>query len=294
MSRLSVARPVAVGLLAATVLVAGCSSKKASTAASTTPSTPPASAAAPSSPAASGDLSASPQAAISGDPAAVKLYQQAMAALVNVKSVHIKGAASEGSDSFALDMSFANGKGVTGSIGVGGGTVKIIAVSGTTYIQFDSQAFAAFAGSDVPASAVSALAGKWLSVSSAEDSSSDNPFSGISDIANLKSFAQEFVPSGSVSKDSKTTKINGQDAIGLIDDGGGDPTQAGTLYVQAGGSHLPLEVVPSPNASSSAGPTTGKIDFTDYNAPVTLTAPSGAIDISQLAQLFGAPSPAAS
>jgi len=295
MSRLSAARPVAVGLLAATVLVAGCSSKKASTATSTAPSAPAASAAAPSLPAASaGDLSASPGAAISGDPAAVKLYQQAMAALVNAKSVHIKGAATEGGDSFSIDLSFSNGKGVTGSIGLGGGTMKVIAVGGTTYIQLDAQAFSAFAGSDVPAAAASALAGKWLSVTAAEDSSSDNPFSGISELTDLKAFGQNFAPAGGVTKDSKTTKINGQDAVGLIDNGGGDPSQAGILYVQAGGDHLPLEVVPSPDASSSDGPTSGKIDFTEYNAPVSLTAPSGAIDISQLASLMGAPSPASS
>lgn len=299
MSRLSAVRPVAVGILAATVLIAGCSSSKKSSGASASPTgsagspTGSAGSAAASSPA-STDVPASPAASISGDPAAVKLYQQAMAGLVTSKSVHVKGSATQDGEGVALDLSFVTGKGVTGSLGLGGGTMKLIAVGGTTYIQFDAQAFAAFAGSDVPAGAASALAGKWLSVTAAESSSSDNPFSGIDELTDLKSFAQDLAPAGKVSKNPKTTKINGQDAIGLSDDGGGDASQAGTLYVQAGGDHLPLEISPKAGATSSAGATTGEIDFTDYNAKVTLTAPSGAIDVSQLAQLMGAPSPAAS
>jgi len=57
--------------------------------------------------------------------------------LSNAKSVHIKGSATQGGETFAVDLSFLNGKGATGSVGLGGGTMKLTALNGDTYIQFD-------------------------------------------------------------------------------------------------------------------------------------------------------------
>ena len=297
MSRFTAARPILVGMLAAAVLVTGCSSKKASSSQTPNASTPPASAPGASAGGDTGDASPAPVASMSGDPAAVKLYTQAMAALTSAKSVHIKGSSTQDGDTFGIDLTFANGKGVTGSIGLGGGTMQIVAVGGTVYVQSDAKAFAAFAGTDLPATALSAVAGKWLSFSSTDEDSANNPFSGFGELTDLQSFAQDFAPSGSVTIGSEQKTINGEAATALLDDGGDDPLNDGIFYVQAGGDHLPLEVVPGPKASAgdaSTGPATGKIDFLDYNKDVTLTAPSGAIDVSQLAALMGLPSAAAS
>lgn len=283
MSRFTVARPLAVGVIAAAVLVAGCSSKKSSGSTSPTSSST-------SSTSTSATGSSGPVASISGDPAAVKLYEQALNGLSNAKSVHIKGSATQGGETFAVDLAFLNGKGATGSVGLGGGTMQLTALNGDTYIQFDAKALAAFAGSAVPAAAAQALAGKWLKVSAAEAASSNNPFAGISELTDLKQFAKDFEPSGAVTENPKKTTVNGQSAIALLDDGGTDPSQDGILYVQAGGDHLPLEIVPGPSAAAgtgSDGPAIGKIDFLDYNKDVTLTAPSGAIDMSQLLALLG-------
>jgi hypothetical protein len=291
MSRFTAARPVAVGLIAAAVLVAGCTSKKSSSgssSASTTPTT---------SVAASDSAAASPVASVSGDPAAVKLYQEAMASLAKVTSVHIKGAGSQEGENFTIDLSFANGKGATGSLGFGGGVIKVVAVKDAVYIQADAKAFSSFAGTDIPASALQAIAGKWLKVSSAEEASSSNPFAGFgTDFSNLTTFAQEFAPTGSLSLQPGTKTINGKSAVGLLDNGD-TPEDQSVLYVEKDGDHLPLQIVPGPKAAASTasgGPATGNIDFTDYNKPVTVTVPSGAIDIAQLAALLGAPSGAPS
>jgi hypothetical protein len=66
-----------------------------------------------------------------------------------------------------------------------------------------------------------------------------------------------------------TATIHGTKALALVDSGSG----GGTLYVAETGKPLPLRI--TQNASS------GSIDFTDYGAKVTTTAPSGAIDLSQ-------------
>jgi hypothetical protein len=58
-----------------------------------------------------------------------------------------------------------------------------------------------------------------------------------------------------------------------------------------------LQIVPGPKASAgtgSEGPSTGTINFIDYNKPVTITEPTDAIDISQLMALMGGPSAAPS
>jgi hypothetical protein len=292
MSRFTAARALAVGVVAAALAVSGCSSKKAAGSGGATTSTPPASAPGPSTGGA-----ASPAASISGDPAAVKLYTEALAGLTSAKSVHIKGSSTQDGDTFGIDLTFSNGKGVTGSLGLGGGTMQVVAVNGTVYVNLDAKAFAAFAGSDVPAAAASAVAGKWLSYGAADEDSSDNPFSGLGELTDIKQFAQDFAPAGSVTEDPVKKTINGQSAIALLDDGGDDPTNDGIFYVQAGGAHLPLEIVPGPSASAgtaSVAPATGKIDFLDYDKDVTLAAPTGAIDVSQLAALMGLPSASAS
>ena len=293
----AVARSTVVGVVAVALLVAGCSSSKKS-ASSTSPSSGSSSSGSPSvSAAASGDTG-SPAAnpSVSGDPAAIKLYQQAITSLSKVKSVHLKGEGSDSGDTFSIDVQFENGKGATGSIGLNGGTMKIVAVNQALYIQADAQAFSAFAGEQLPADAAQMIAGKWLKIGSAEASSSDNPFAGLgSDFSDLKSFAQQFTPSGAISLQPGTKTINGKTAVGIVDAGASDSDQS-ILYVEKDGDHLPLQIVPGPKATagSSGGPSVGKIDFVDYNKPVTITEPTGAIDISQLMALMGGPSAAAS
>ena len=52
---------------------------------------------------------------------------------------------------------------------------------------------------------------------------------------------------------------------------------------------MPVEIVPAPPAAgASADPVTGKLDFSDYNKPVSISAPAGAIDLSKtLGSLLG-------
>ena len=116
----------------------------------------------------------------------------------------------------------------------------------------------------------------------------------FADFSDLKNFAEQFTPSGAISLQPGTKTIDGKTAVGIIDAGESDSDQS-ILYVEKDGDHLPLEIVPGPKASaapSSEGPSTGTIDFVDYNKPVTITEPTGAIDISQLMALMGGPSAA--
>ncbi len=290
MNRQIAVRPIVIGLLVAAVALSGCSSKKenAGSSASLSP-TPTSTGVVPSGltspPADSGSNSDSETAspAISGDPAAVKLYQQAMASLAKVDSVHLKGSGTDSGETIGVDLSFAKAKGVTGSITVKGGTMKIVSDGNDLYIQADAQSFAAFAGGAAPSSVMSALAGKWLKISKSESGVAD-AFGDFSSFTDLNSFAQAFTPSGAVSL-AGTKTINGKQAVGILDSGNA-ADGSGILYVEDGGDHLPLAVAPGASSSGSSG----EIDFLDYNKPVTITVPSDAIDINQLASMLMSPS----
>jgi hypothetical protein len=54
-----------------------------------------------------------------------------------------------------------------------------------------------------------------------------------------------------------------------------DTTKGGTLYVAATGTPYPVAL------TKAGGKTGGAIKFGDWNQPVTLTAPKGALDLSQ-------------
>jgi hypothetical protein len=272
-----------VGVVAATLVLTGCGSKKSGT----TPnaSSPPASASSVSSAAgASASAPAPASASVSGDPAAIKLYREAMTGLAKQKSVHLSGTVTDSGSTVGLDMTFVAAKGSTGTITIGGGTTKIISVNKHVYMNFDAKSFQAMAGTDVPAAAVAAIAGKWLDFGATDTS---NPLGDFSSFGDLQSFAAQFTPSGSITLADKKT-VNGKSAQGIKDDGGGNAADASILYVETGNDHLPLQVASAAAASSGSSASSGAMNF-DYNAgSVTIAAPTGdVVPISQLMQLFG-------
>ncbi len=67
-----------------------------------------------------------------------------------------------------------------------------------------------------------------------------------------------------------TTTVAGQAAVGVR-----DTAQSGTLYVATTGPAYPIQI-----AKLGAGG--GAITFSEWNRPVTLTAPTNAVGIEQL------------
>jgi hypothetical protein len=289
MSRFTGARAVAVGIVAAAVVLAGCSSKKSpakaaagTSAASSATSAPAGASSAGGSPAASGSA-----AVLTGDPAMIALATQSLAALAKVKSVHMLGTIDEGGTTGTIDLTFANGKGSIGSIGVAGGVLKFLAIGGNVYIQADAKAFAGL-GASAPPAALAAIAGKWINVGKS-DGSGANAFGDFSSFADLSQFAKQFAGAGGKLSAAGKKTIDGKAAIGILQTTA-DPANSSTLYVAADGNHLPLEVVPA--SSTSSGSPSDRIDFLNYDAPVTITAPTDSIDLAQLAQVLGvSPSP---
>ncbi|HJY54889.1 MAG TPA: hypothetical protein VJ418_00725 [Streptosporangiaceae bacterium] len=231
--------PIAVALLA--VLAAGCgaSSASASTSASASASasTAPASTAPPGNPLAG--LSAR------------QILTKAIADFKAASSVHIAGSERAAGQSFTMDLT-VGANGCTGTVGLGGqGSVVLLRIGGTLWMKPDDQfwkSVLAAAPADLPA-----VEGKYVRLSpKGPATSSFGAFCYLSQLASQVSGGENQLVKG------QTATIGGQPALQLKDTG-----QAGSAYVT---------ISPTPEFLQT-GDTGGHVDFTDYNAPLALTAP---------------------
>ena len=196
---------------------------------------------------------------LSADKALAKVKADA----ATVKSVHVKGKIVKNGNTLGLDVHAGAGEG-EGTLLVGGGTVEIRLVDGVAYLRGDEAALQSFGAS---AAEVSSTANKWL-----KSQASGGPFESFTlFLDRSKLFDSLLDPSGTI-KSGSTTTLNGKKAYTLIDT---SSTDGGTLYVSATGKALPLRI-------AAAGTEGGTVDFLDYDAPVNVEAPAGAVDISQV------------
>jgi hypothetical protein len=193
-----------------------------------------------------------------------KALAKVKAAAATVTSVHVKGTLSQGTQTLGIDVQLGSGKGA-GTLSASGHALEVRLLDGTVYVRGDAATFEAFGA---PAAQASLAGGKWLK--SPATSGSFTSFSGFLEIKGL--FDSLLSPDGTV-KLGKSTTINGTKALTLVD----TASTGGSLYVAETGKALPLRV----ERGGAAG---GHIDFTDYGSAVTVTAPAGAVDISQLGQ----------
>lgn len=184
------------------------------------------------------------------------------AAVADVSSVHVKGTINQSGQPLRLEVSVGSDA-AQGTVDVGGGTMDLRLVDGVTYFRGDAKVFAAFGAN---AAQASVAAGRWI-----KDTGTGGPAASFAAFLDRKQlFDNLLTPQGTVSTGGSAT-VNGQKALILID----NSSQGGKLYVASTGAALPLRIARS-------GDNGGQIDFTDYNADVSVEAPSGAIDITQL------------
>jgi hypothetical protein len=184
----------------------------------------------------------------------------ASGAVSKVNSVHVAGAVASGSSRFTINLSLVNGKGGTGSMSQGGLSFKIITVNQEVYINGSPTFWRQFGG----ASAAQLLSGKWLKAPA------NGQFASLAMLTNVRQlFSQLLSTHGTLAK-GKTTTVRGQKVVAVDDKSNG-----GTLYVATTGKPYPIEIVKN-------GTNGGRVDFDQFNQPVSLAAPSNAIDVSSL------------
>ena len=210
--------------------------------------------------------SASPSTAPSDNGVALlpasEILSKALAAASSAQSVHIKGDITVDSDKISLDVTVSgeNGK---GSITAEGQTVELIRVNNDVYMKAGEGFWNMVAGDDRSPAIASVLKDRWVKVPADE---------GFAELANLFN-PDRLLPSAGPATKGQTKTINGISAIGLTDS---VDTGEGVIYVATQGEPYPLRL------EGPAGE--GAIDFTDWNAPVEITAPPAGdvLDMSQI------------
>lgn len=191
-----------------------------------------------------------------------EIVAAAKAAADGASAVHVSGSTVTGSAPIDLDLSLVAGKGGRGRISENGLSFELIEIDGTTYISGSSAFYSHFAG----AAAAQLLQGKWLKAPSTNSS-----FAGISSLTELRRLLDAALATSSKTLTSAGSgTVNGQAVVGVR-----DTSQNAILYVATSGTAFPVEI-----AKSGTGG--GTIAFSEWNKPVTLTAPANAVDIEQL------------
>jgi hypothetical protein len=181
--------------------------------------------------------------------------------VANAKSVHITGTGTSSDTQLSLDLQLVRGTGGSGRIEIGGYAFDIVRIDNKLYFKADKTALKHFAGSVV----ANLLAGRWFVVPAG--SGGFGSFTPFTDMRKL--MKQILTASGRVEKGNES-KVDGQPAIALT-----DTKKGGTLYVATTGPAYPLQLKTGKNR-------TGTISFTDWDHPVTLTAPKDALDYKKL------------
>lgn len=200
-----------------------------------------------------------PSNGVASKPAA-QILAAAKDAFGSAKSVRLQGTVTQSGSTYTVDIVLGPGRGkgtMTGPIaGHERASVDFVQLGSKVYIR-SSTLWRQVGG----AAAAELLDNRWVAATAKEMGGA--PFS-------LESFLRNLGPiTGPASKGAATT-INGQPTIPVTS---GDST----VYVATTGTPYPLRVVPSSGKAGSGG-----VNFLDYNAPLHITAPPNAIDLSKL------------
>ena len=191
---------------------------------------------------------------------AAQVLTDAKSAATQASSAHVSGNIRSGGSPITVDLSTARGKGAKGSMSTNGLAFDLVRIDDTIYIRGSDAFLKHFAG----AAAAQLLHGKWLKASATHGR--------LRSLAPLTSLGALFggitTHHGKLVNDGKTT-YKGQSVVVIR-----DTSDNSKLFVAATGKPYPVALVGSKKQP-------GTITFGDWGKPVSLSAPSGAFDISK-------------
>jgi hypothetical protein len=190
-----------------------------------------------------------------------QVFADAKSAATNASSVHVAGSTIWRGTPVTLDVSAVRGKGAKGSASVSGLPFDLVEIGDTAYIKGSDAFYKHFAGAAI----AQLIHGKWLKTSTT--SPRFRSFAAPTTVAGL--FAKFRSSHGKYVNDGKKT-YQGQQVVVIR-----NSSDKSKLYVAATGKPYPVAIVGAKKGQSET------IKFGDWNKSVSLSAPSGAIDIGQ-------------
>ena len=191
-----------------------------------------------------------------------QVFGDARSAATSASSAHVSGSLVANGTPFTLDISTARNKGAKGSVSISGLQFDLVKIGDTAYIKGSDAFLKHFAGAAI----AQLIHGRWVKASAT--SKRFRSFAALASINGL--FAQISSNHGKLVNDGKKT-YRGQPAVVIR-----DTSDNSRLYVAATGKPYPLALAGGNKKQS------GRIAFDDWNKPVSLSAPSDAIDITSL------------
>ena len=191
---------------------------------------------------------------------AAQVLADANRAAASASSAHVSGSVKSGGTPITLDLTTARGKGAKGSMSTNGLSFDLVRIGDTLYIKGSDAFYKHFAGAAV----AQLLHGKWLKAPA-----TTGRLKSLAPLTSLGTlFAGISAQHGKLANDGKST-YNGQPVVVIR-----DTSDNSKLYVAASGKPYPVALVGGNKGR------TGSITFGDWNQPVSLSAPSDALDIS--------------
>jgi hypothetical protein len=189
------------------------------------------------------------------DKSADEILADATAAAKAASAVHIAG----GVGGVELDLTLVRGEGARGTIAQGANEFEIVSVGDAVYLKGSPDFYRQIGGE----AAVTLLGDRWLRVPAG--GADFGSFAQLTDMGKL--LDQALAPEGSTVSKGEVEDAGGQPAVPLTSD-------RGTLFVAATGEPYPLQIVQTRGS--------GRITFDGWDEDVELTAPSDAVDVSEL------------
>ena len=209
------------------------------------------------------------------------ILADAAAALRRAESFHLEGTQGAGKKATEVKADVGLPSKLRLTIGQGNATASIIIVGGSLYIK----ANAAFWNQQGTGQAAQQLADRWL-----KTPAGSGELQSVTKDLDTKTLAACLVKGhGTLEHGGKAT-VDGQEAVVIVDKGDRPGTNPGKLFVAASGEPLPLRTIATgperpggkkdPKCDDSTPTTAGdEATFSDYNEPLDLSAPSGAVEI---------------
>ncbi|MFL5915385.1 MAG: hypothetical protein ACJ752_07080 [Gaiellaceae bacterium] len=189
-----------------------------------------------------------------------KVLADAKAAADSASSARVSGNIVSGGTPIKLDLSMGSGQ-AKGSMSTSGLSFDLIRIGNTAYIKGSDDFYKHFAGAAV----AQLLHDKWLKASIVSGRFAS--FAPLTSISVL--FDKVASNHGKLANDGAKT-LDGQKVVEIR-----DTSDNSKLYVAATGKAYPVAIVGGKKSQS------GTITFSDWNKPLQVSAPKGALDISK-------------